>query len=125
MKETVGKRIRTFRELRNMPIKEMANHLSMTPQGYAKIEKGEVSITTDKLQQISDILDVPLSDLINQEKFVFNIENNQITGGGHGYNVNNFPVELKAMYDDKIALLEGIVRDKDTEIAFLRGQMSR
>ena len=125
MKETVGKRIRTFRELRNMPIKEMANHLSMTPQGYAKIEKGEVSITTDKLQQISDILDVPLSDLIYQEKFVFSIENNQITGGGHGYNVNNFPAELKSMYDDKIALLEGIVRDKDTEIAFLRGQMSR
>ncbi len=60
MKETIGKRIRTFRELRNMPIKEMATHLSMTPQGYTKIEKGEVSITTDKLQQISDILDVAL-----------------------------------------------------------------
>ena len=61
----IGSKIRKIRELKNIPVKEMADRLNMSIQGYSKIERNDVSITTDKLEEISKNLEVSLNELFD------------------------------------------------------------
>lgn len=99
----LGHKIKKIRELKNITPKEMADKLEMSVQGYSRIERDEVAITTEKIDKISTILEMHPAELLAfDEKTVFNYYNNT----NAGYNFNYFPVELKQLYEDKIKLLE-------------------
>lgn len=42
----------------------MANKLSMSTKGYAKIERGETRVNIPRLEQISEIFDMDVCDLL-------------------------------------------------------------
>lgn len=99
----VGNKIRKLRELKDISPKEMADKLEMTVQGYSRIERDEVAISTDKIEKIAEVFGMHPSEVLAfDEKTVFNYYNNT----NAGYNFNYFPVELKQLYEDKIRLLE-------------------
>ena len=101
----LGEKIKILREVKSISSKEMADFLDMTLGGYMKIERNAVDINTDKIEKISHILGLKAHELLNlDEAHIFNFSNNEIKNGG--YNVINFPDELKALYEDKIRLLE-------------------
>jgi transcriptional regulator with XRE-family HTH domain len=56
----IGKRIRFLRLQKNYTIEYMAERLSMSASGYAKIERGNSSPTLERLQAIADILECEL-----------------------------------------------------------------
>ena len=60
----VHDKIRTMRELRHWSKEEMAARLSMSTNGYAKLERGETRLNIPKLEQIARVLDVDLNDLM-------------------------------------------------------------
>ena len=64
MKNSVGKKIKKLRELRNYTQSYMAIELDITQQGYSKIEK-EGRLTVDQLDWIASILNVYSAYILN------------------------------------------------------------
>jgi transcriptional regulator with XRE-family HTH domain len=65
MNREIYSNIRKIRELKNLTREFVAAELNMSPSGYGKMERGEVDITISRLYEISDILNVPLSCILN------------------------------------------------------------
>lgn len=61
----VNEKIRFLRENQNWSQEEMANKLSMSTNGYSKIERGETRLTIPKLEQISDVFGVDILELMS------------------------------------------------------------
>ena len=100
----IGEKIKLLREVKNISTKQMADDLNMSIGGYLKIERNDVDINTEKIEKIANLLDIKPQDLLSDDKVVLNFNNNHIQNGG--YNVFNFPEELRKLYEDKIRLLK-------------------
>ena len=69
----INEKIRFSRELKGWSQKEMADKLNMSINGYANIERGETDIQYSRLEQISQILDLKLSELTDLDDKKFQI----------------------------------------------------
>jgi transcriptional regulator with XRE-family HTH domain len=79
---TIGMKIKKLRELRNYTQEFMAGKLQMSANGYGKIERDETDISYSRMQQISDILGVTPSDIINfDENAIFNKKQANLSRG--------------------------------------------
>lgn len=56
--------IRRIREEKKLTQAELAEKLSMSETGYAKIERGENNLAFYRIEQIADVLGVNLADII-------------------------------------------------------------
>ena len=116
----VHDKIRVMREINQWSQEEMAEKLSMSPNGYAKIERGQSSINLDKLQQIANVFNIDMGELItSQDKsFFFSI-------GDHSNNNSYFGASnMLAAENEKLnSLLEmkdTLLAQKDAEIMALK-----
>lgn len=116
----VHDKIRIMREINQWSQEEMAEKLSMSPNGYAKIERGQSSINLDKLQQIANVFNIDMGELItSQDKsFFFSI-------GDHSNNNSYFGASnMLAAENEKLnSLLEMkdiLLAQKDAEIVALK-----
>jgi transcriptional regulator with XRE-family HTH domain len=106
----IGEKIRKIRELKGLKQENVAQELGMSLGGYGKIERGESSISVDRLQQIAKVLD--LADGMDIMKFdeqvVFNIQHNQspsINGVVNNYSVSDTE---RASYEMRIQELKQV-----------------
>lgn len=116
----VHEKIRFMREERNWSQEEMADKLSMSVNGYSKIERGETKVHIPKLEQIAEVLEMDVIELMSLgEKCVYlrGHDNNTI-----GYNIigsteltfENQKLQLHLELKDKELLM------KDREIENLK-----
>ena len=63
----IGRRIKEFRLLREMTLKELSNMLGITFQQLQKYEKGQNNIRAYRLYRISKILNVKFEDFFKEE----------------------------------------------------------
>lgn len=98
-------KIKILREIKKMTPEYMADELGMSVSGYCKIERGNVKLSTEKLEKTSSILEVAANELISSDGLSINFNNNS-NSHTFGYNVYSFPEDLKKLYEDKITLLE-------------------
>lgn len=61
----INEKIRVARKAKNLSQEEVASQLSMSTNGYSKIERGESKINTERLEQIANILDMDILELIS------------------------------------------------------------
>ena len=119
----VHDKIRVMREINQWSQEEMAEKLSMSPNGYAKIERGQSSINLDKLQQIANVFNIDMSELITcKDRSIF-----LAVGGDNSYNLTNSHFgtnEALASENEKLnSLLEmkdTLLAQKDEEIKILK-----
>lgn len=119
----VHDKIRVMREINQWSQEEMAEKLSMSPNGYAKIERGQSSINLEKLQQIANVFNLDMGDLVsNKERSIF-----FAVGGDNSYNLTNSHFganEALSAENKKLnALLEmkdELLKQKDAEILVLK-----
>lgn len=86
-KPTVNDVIRQIRVSKNLTQQEVAERLSMSQNGYSKIERGFAMMTLEKIKEIAKALDVNYAELLSQvegfeqekEEFEEKKENEQIT----------------------------------------------
>ena len=106
-------KIRVMREINQWSQEDMAEKLSMSPNGYAKIEHGKTNLTIDKLKQIAQIFNIDVVELIaSQDKsFFFSIGDNT---NNHNYVGVNQAI---AMENEKLKLL---LEAKENEINALK-----
>lgn len=110
----VGKNIKQLRELKNFTQDYMAKNLGMTTSGYSKIERGEVNVTVEKLQQISSLLDMEINELLTfDDNMIFN---NYGHAEGQSFS-NHIGIDIQSIinnYESQLTFLRN-------EIEFLRG----
>lgn len=106
----VYEKIRNLRERNRFSQEEMALKLNMSPNGYAKIERGETKLTLPRLEQIAEILDVDIFELMTDgRKFVYQVNtdgNNNSDVSFHQAHENSSEIEkLKLIIQHKEELL--------------------
>ncbi len=77
----IHEKIRLVRKAKGLTLEEVAHQLGMSTNGYGDIERGETDVNLSRLEQISQLLDIELSELFDsKDKNVFNILGTQNTG---------------------------------------------
>lgn len=73
-------KIRQLREKHKWSQEDMANQLGLSPNGYAKIERGETRLTIPRLEQIAEVFGIDILELIQTEvqHLDYQIGNNHI-----------------------------------------------
>ena len=111
---SVDKKIKNIRELKNYTQEYMAEKLGISIRAYSKIESGETNLTIDRLNKLSQILEMsPLEILGFDDKQVFNHCKQE---GNIGINHNYMPKDLINQFEKHVSHLE-------SEIVFLRSML--
>jgi transcriptional regulator with XRE-family HTH domain len=84
----LGNKIKKMRELREYTQDDMAEKLAMSQSGYSKIELDETDVPFSRLVQISKVLEVSLSDLINFDEGKLLMSNNNLHEQSQGFVFN-------------------------------------
>jgi transcriptional regulator with XRE-family HTH domain len=112
IKMSVHEKIRFVRLAKGWTQEYLAEKLDMSVNGYGDLERGKNDIKLSKLEQISELLGVELSELFSSnEKAVFNFI---IGDSNHSFTFQNS--ELKHELEKRQILID----DKDKEIALLK-----
>lgn len=110
---TLGEKIKKVRELKGFTQEHLASKLNMSIAGYSKIERDETDVPFSRLEQIADVYSLRVEDILqlDNEKYVYNIQNNTISKNSH-LQVNNHhsngsinPKE-RDLYEKTISLME-------------------
>ncbi|MCU0444918.1 MAG: helix-turn-helix transcriptional regulator [Microscillaceae bacterium] len=106
----IGSNIRKMRELRSLTQDEMADKLSMSQNGYSRIERDETDVPFSRLVQIAKALEVELLDLItfDGDKLLLNQSfNDNSLANGIGYQHNQGLAEAeRKLYESRITDLQ-------------------
>lgn len=74
----IGIKIRRIRESKSFSQDYMANRLNISQNVYSKLESGGVKLTTERLKQIAEILEIPEETLYKEDFNIFNVHNSTI-----------------------------------------------
>jgi transcriptional regulator with XRE-family HTH domain len=64
----VGRRLRTYRLQRGLSQERLADQLGVTFQQVQKYEKGTNRISAGRLQRISEVLDIPITEFFTAQR---------------------------------------------------------
>lgn len=115
----VHDKIRTMRELRHWSQEEMAARLSMSTNGYAKLERGETRLNIPRLEQIAGAFDVDLNDLmaVSERSVICLInENSQHSSNYYAASQQELTAEISRL-QQLLAHQEALGAQKDALIA--------
>ena len=96
----VHEKIRKLRETKHWSQEEMAERMSMSLNGYAKLNVVETKLHLDKLEQIAQILDIDIVELINSGErnvFVQFNENSHFGSSFQGDNEKSLLIEIEKL----------------------------
>lgn len=116
--------IREMREKENWTQEYMAEQLGMSENGYAKIERGETSLSLKRLKQIADIFGIDTVDLLKKRNVVCLVnENSTHSNNYYGNSDEKLQHEIEKLklmlsYKDKLLI------QKDEQIDSLKNLVS-
>jgi transcriptional regulator with XRE-family HTH domain len=115
------KKVSLFRTWLGITQEQMAEKLNMSPSGYAKIERGETRLQTDRLEKIVAVLGVELKDFVGfDEKMVFNASFHNIESCQH----QNYYINSAKELTHELEKLQLTIQQKDKEIYLLQQQIN-
>lgn len=110
MNNIVCENIKKYRNLKGFSQEYMAGKMNLTQSAYAKIENNETKLTIDRLNEISKILEIDISILLNDKHSrIFSVSHPEI--GNENLYVENKEL-LKQLLETKNQLIE-ILQKKD------------
>lgn len=109
MKQKLSERIRLLRLSKNLSQQNMADELGLTVAAYSNIERGVTDITVSRLFQISDILGVTASSLIDQSK-TYQISEEPMNSFTPSSNDTNWQTTVEKMQDKLLKLENEVVK---------------
>lgn len=112
----INQKIAFLRTLKGWSQEEMSSKLNMSPNGYAKIERGETNVQLSRLEKIAAIFGMEIKDLFNfNEKVILN------SNFHDNIHQNNY-IDSANELINKMNKLQVIIEQKDKEIEFLKQQ---
>ena len=106
-----GQKLKKFREFKNYSQEYIAEKLGITQNAYSRIETNQTKLTTERLRQLADILEIPVSDLISDVEPELNCNH----GGRASFG--------KELFDFSKQLYDQIISTKDEKIACLEDEI--
>ncbi|HDL3909859.1 TPA: helix-turn-helix transcriptional regulator [Mannheimia haemolytica] len=123
----VHEKIKLLRENNHWTQDEMAQKLSMTTKGYAKIERGETISNLPKIEQIAEIFNLDICELLSygeEGKIYINNTDNNLTNSfislGNGVEEIQRLQLIISHKDELLAHKEEIIENQKRELALLR-----
>lgn len=107
--EDFSRNIRMLRISKEWSQQFMADRLGMSQANYARLESGKVKLNMSRLEEISQILEVPLDNVLNPRKTVLEESVLNLT--------NEYILKLRS---EKEELLRNRVNKLEEEVKFLR-----
>jgi len=118
----VIEKISSVRIKKGYTLDNMAHELDLTQASYRKIENGETNLTVERLFQISEILDTPLTELLEiGNTMVQQTNNDNVIGYQYQPKFENFYQENKEMTQNLLESMKDEIAHLKSEIDFLRG----
>ena len=114
---SVIQKIVAARTKKGLSFENIALELSITPSAYRKVETGETKLTVERLFQISEILETPLSEILEIESVVFQQSNSE--------NATGYLQKIANFYQDNKDVYEKLLESKDEQIALLKGLLDK
>jgi len=108
-----GFRIKKIREFRNYTQTHMADKLDISQNAYSKIENGVSQLTTERLEEIAKILDVPAESILNGERQIFNLDNNHI---------EKFYGHIEHLHEENKEVMQQTIKILEQQIDYLKQQ---
>ena len=114
----IGNKIKKIRELKNYTQEYMAQSLNISLNGYGRLERDEVEITVNRLEDIAKVLDMDLLQVLgfDENKF-FNISYSH----NHNHNQNNHALAI-IQNDEGFKMLITHLQEENKD---LRSQINR
>lgn len=109
----LGVKIKKIRESKNYTQEYMSNKLNISQNTYSKIETGGIKLTVDRLKQISEVLDVTIEDILNNETQTFNF---------HNSNIDKFYGYIETLHEDNKELLQTTIKLLNEQITYLKSE---
>ena len=117
----VHEKIKIMRLCKDWSQEEMAEKLGYSPNGYAKIERGETNIKVDKLEKIAEVLGVELQQFLNlNDKNIFNIIDSFLTQQNSS-SCNIYLTESQCVHELEKARL--LLQERDKEVGYLKREV--
>ena len=121
----IGNNIKNIRELKNLTQEFVAEKLDISQSAYSRLEKGEIKISKEKLVQIAEVLEVKPEDIkeFDSQKYFNSVGN--VDGDFSGSIIVGIGIEelgMKKLFEDKIALMEELMKQKDKELEKYRSK---
>lgn len=120
-----GQKLRLVREFRNYSQEYIASKLGITQNSYSRIENNQTKITAERLKQLAEVLNVPLTELLSDTEPVIHFSNLP-------YNPNKKEEDpaketglLRELYDQIICIKDEKIRFLELEIKLLREEKLR
>lgn len=112
--------IRKLREEKRWSQEEMANRVGMSKNGYAKMERGESRPSLDRLEKITQVLGIEMTELFNEDKksVVLISENSQ--NSANYYSSDQQLIAEVERLKLELSYKDIIIAQKDEQIALLR-----
>ena len=118
-------RIAKERSKKGYTYENMADDLGDTPPAYRKIETGETKLSVESMFQISTVLGIPVSELLDiGESWVQHNSYNKDSNIS-AQKIEHFYQENKETIERLIASYEARLKEKDEQIAFLKGFLKK
>lgn len=116
--QNVLEKIREARKLKGFSQEYVAQELQISPSTYTKIEKEEVKLTVDRLIQIANILQLPVTDLMSsQTERIVNQTNSDASIGLIEY--------LEHYHAENQVLQTEVIQNLKDEIQYLRSLLNK
>lgn len=116
--------IRKFREQKQWSQEYMAEQLGLSKNGYAKIERGESRPSLDRLEQITAVFGIGMTDLFSDERqSIYLISENSQHSSNYYHSDNALILENEKL---KLALThkDELLTQKDEQIALLKNMVA-
>lgn len=116
--------IRKFREQKQWSQEYMAEQLGLSKNGYAKIERGESRPSLDRLEQITAVFGIGMTDLFSDERqSICLISENSQHSSNYYHSDNALMLENEKL---KLALThkDELLTQKDEQITLLKNMVA-
>lgn len=114
---SVVNKIKRYREAKNFTQSYMAEQLDISQNTYSKIESGTIKLTVDRLEQISNVLNVQIEDILSSsDDQHFNF---------HNSNIDKFYGYIENIQEDNKELLNITIGILNEQISYLRKENER
>ena len=109
----IGDKLKRIREFKGLKQESVARELGLSTNGYGKIERGESSLSLDRLEKIARALEVSALDILKyDDSIVFNI--NSMTSSAPNGIVHNYAQdqEERRMLVEQIQTLNNLLNSQ-------------
>lgn len=112
--------IRKLREEKRWSQEEMANRVGMSKNGYAKVERGESRPSLDRLEKITQVLGIEMTELFNENKKSVVLINENSQNSANYYSSDQQLIAEVERLKLELSYKDIIIAQKDEQIALLR-----